>query len=78
VHGGHWTLCGDPQSGRQSGRCRWQVLTWNASGYGPWSDTRSFLVEIADPTAVAPEALSRLERLSPLTSHMNGPRLPER
>jgi hypothetical protein len=42
----------------KAGAARWQVLTWNASGYGPWSDTRSFLVEIADPTAAAPEALS--------------------
>ena len=40
----------------KSGAARWQVLTWNASGYGPWSDTRSFLVEVADPTAAAPEA----------------------
>jgi len=34
------------------------VLTWNAVGYGPWSATREFLVEIADPAALAPAAVS--------------------
>jgi hypothetical protein len=42
----------------KAGAARWQVLTWNTSGYGPWSDTRSFLVEVADLTAAAPEAVS--------------------
>jgi len=63
-----WTLCGDPQSGRQSGRCPLAGAEWNASGYGPWSDTRSFLVEIADPTAVAPEALSPIGTI--VTAHV--------
>ena len=33
------------------GMTRWQVLTWNVAGYGPWSDIRTFSVEIADPQA---------------------------
>jgi hypothetical protein len=33
------------------GPANWQVLTWNVSGYGPWSDRRDFVVEVADPVA---------------------------
>src|SRR6185295_1285956 len=28
----------------KAGAASWKVLTWNGSGYGPWSDTRDFLV----------------------------------
>jgi len=42
----------------KAGAATWRVLTWNGSGYGPWSAIREFLVEIADPSAVAPAALS--------------------
>jgi hypothetical protein len=42
----------------KAGAVTWNVLTWNASGYGPWSATRGFLVEVADPAALAPAALS--------------------
>lgn len=38
----------------KAGAASWQVLTWNSSGYGPWSDARGFLVETADPMAAAP------------------------
>jgi len=48
----------------KAGAASWQVLTWNASGYGPWSDTRSFRVEIADPAAAAPEALNPIETMT--------------
>jgi hypothetical protein len=41
-----------------AGAASWKVLTWNASGYGPWSDTGDFLVEIADPAALAPAPVS--------------------
>jgi hypothetical protein len=41
-----------------AGPAEWQVLTWNAMGYGPWSDKRSFSVEIADPLAGRPTAVS--------------------
>ena len=34
----------------KTGANSWKVLTWNASGYGPWSDTGDFLVEIPDST----------------------------
>jgi uncharacterized delta-60 repeat protein len=42
----------------KAGAASWKVLTWNASGYGPWSDTREFLIEIADPAALAPAPVS--------------------
>jgi len=42
----------------KAGAVTWNVLTWNAVGYGPWSATREFLVEIADPAALAPAAVS--------------------
>jgi hypothetical protein len=41
----------------KAGVATWKVLTWNGSGYGPWSETREFLVEIADPAALTPDAL---------------------
>jgi hypothetical protein len=41
-----------------AGPMRWQVLTWNASGYGPWSDPRDFVVEMVDPTAPTPVTIS--------------------
>jgi hypothetical protein len=40
------------------GPAQWQVLTWNAAGYGPWSDLRSFSVEVADPLAGVPTTIS--------------------
>jgi len=42
----------------KAGAASWKVLTWNGSGYGPWSDTRDFLVEIADPAAAMSAAVS--------------------
>jgi hypothetical protein len=30
------------------GPAEWQILTWNALGYGPWSDPQPFTVDIAD------------------------------
>jgi hypothetical protein len=41
----------------KAGAATWRVLTWNGSGYGPWSATGEFLVEIADPAALTPDAL---------------------
>src|SRR5436190_11636127 len=41
----------------KAGAASWQVLTWNTSGYGAWSDPRSFLVEISDPMGAAPAAV---------------------
>lgn len=40
------------------GPATWNVLTWNASGYGPWSDPGEFSVEIADPLAAVPQPVS--------------------
>jgi hypothetical protein len=40
------------------GPASWQVLTWNAAGYGPWSDLKSFAVEVADPVAGTPTTVS--------------------
>jgi hypothetical protein len=42
----------------KAGKANWKVLTWNGSGYGPWSDSREFLVEIPDPAALTPAAVS--------------------
>jgi hypothetical protein len=41
----------------KAGSATWKVLTWNGSGYGPWSAAREFLVEIADPAALTPAAV---------------------
>lgn len=40
------------------GPATWAVLTWNAGGYGPWSEDRAFSVEIADPLAGQPSPVS--------------------
>jgi hypothetical protein len=40
------------------GPAQWQVLTWNAAGYGPWTDLKSFAVEVADPLAGTPTTVS--------------------
>jgi hypothetical protein len=42
----------------KAGTASWKVLTWNGSGYGPWSDTRDILIEIADASAPAPLTVS--------------------
>jgi len=42
----------------KAGAASWKTLTWNGSGYGPWSDTRDFLIEIADPAAQTPSAIN--------------------
>jgi hypothetical protein len=48
----------------KAGAATWQALSWNGSGYGPWSDLRGFLVETPDPTAGTPTALSPTAPLS--------------
>jgi hypothetical protein len=40
------------------GPAQWQVLTWNAAGYGPWSDLKPFAVEVADPLVGTPATVS--------------------
>jgi hypothetical protein len=40
------------------GPASWQVLTWNASGYGPWSERHDFVMEVADPLAPTLSAIS--------------------
>jgi hypothetical protein len=40
------------------GPAQWQVLTWNAAGYGPWSDLKAFAVEVADPLVGTPTTVS--------------------
>jgi hypothetical protein len=42
----------------KAGLATWMVLTWNASGYGPWSDERRFLVAVPDPSAAVPAQVS--------------------
>jgi spore germination cell wall hydrolase CwlJ-like protein len=38
------------------GPAEWQVITWNAIGYGPWSDPQPFVVDIADLTILGGSA----------------------
>src|SRR6185503_4906836 len=42
----------------KAGAASWKVLTWNGKGYGPWSDTRDILIEIADASAPVPLTVS--------------------
>jgi hypothetical protein len=44
----------------QAGAASWQVLTWNAVGYGEWSEVGEFLIEISDPAAATPIPMSPL------------------
>jgi hypothetical protein len=55
---GTGTCTASPGISLKPGAATWKVLTWNGSGYGPWSATREFLVEIADPAAITPAAVS--------------------
>jgi hypothetical protein len=55
---GTGTCSVSPGTSIKAGPATWMVLTWNASGYGPWSDQREFTVEIADPSALTPTPLS--------------------
>ena len=43
---GAGTCVASPGIALKAGKANWMVLTWNGSGYGPWSATREFLVEI--------------------------------
>jgi hypothetical protein len=36
------------------GPVSWKVLTWNPSGYGPWSPTATFVVSVLDPATLTP------------------------
>jgi hypothetical protein len=54
---GSGTCTASPGIALKAGAANWKVLTWNGSGYGPWSATREFLIEVADPAAVTPVAL---------------------
>ena len=55
---GTGTCTASPGIVLKAGTASWKVLTWNGSGYGPWSDTRDILIEIADPSAPVPLTLS--------------------
>ena len=55
---GTGTCTASPGIALKAGKASWKVLTYNGSGYGPWSDTREFLVEIADPAALTPATVS--------------------
>jgi hypothetical protein len=55
---GTGTCTASPGGTIHPGPANWQVVTWNGSGYGPWSDPGNFVVEIADPAAAAPQAIS--------------------
>jgi hypothetical protein len=55
---GAGTCVASPGVALKAGAATWRVLTWNGSGYGPWSAPRDFLVEIADSAALEPSAVS--------------------
>ena len=48
----------------KAGRATWMVLTWNGSGYGPWSDPREFTVDISDASALTPTPVSPTSSIS--------------
>ncbi len=48
----------------KAGRATGMVLTWNASGYGPWSDLREFTVDISDASALTPTPVSPASAIS--------------
>ena len=60
---GTGTCTVSPGISLKAGAATWSVLTWNGSGYGPWSATREFPVEIADPAALTPAAVSPTEAI---------------
>jgi hypothetical protein len=47
-----------PAASIAPGPATWRILGWSPAGYGPWSETRSFLVDTVNPQAGAPQALS--------------------
>jgi hypothetical protein len=53
-----------PGTALKAGPASWKVLTWNGSGYGPWSDPLEFTVAIADGSALAPTPVSPLASTS--------------
>jgi hypothetical protein len=48
----------------KAGPASWKVLTYNGSGYGPWSDTLEFTVNVTDAAALAPTPKSPLVSIS--------------
>ena len=50
---GTGTCTAAPGIALKAGVATWQMLTYNDAGYGPWSETREFLVEIPNPGATA-------------------------
>lgn len=61
---GTGTCTVSPGIALKAGTANWRVLTWNGSGYGPWSATNQFLVEIADPAALTPTTVSPIGTLT--------------
>jgi hypothetical protein len=54
---GTGTCAASPGGTIHPGPANWRVLTWNGSGYGPWSDPFTFTVEIPDPAAGIPQTI---------------------
>jgi hypothetical protein len=51
-------ICTASLGALKPGPANWRVLTWNVSGYGPWSDTRDFVVDLADRVAPTLDTIS--------------------
>jgi photosystem II stability/assembly factor-like uncharacterized protein len=60
---GTGTCTASPGISLKAGTATWGMLTWNWSGYGPWSATQQFFVEIADSAALTPAAVSPMEAI---------------
>jgi hypothetical protein len=50
---GTGTCAVTPTVALAAGACQWWIQTWNDAGYGPWSDTMSFVVPGGNPPGKA-------------------------
>jgi hypothetical protein len=66
---GTGTCTASPGIVLKAGFASWKVLTWNGSGYGPWSDARDILIEIADASAPVPVTVSPTGTITSTTSY---------
>jgi hypothetical protein len=57
---GSGTCTVTPGTALRPGPAAWMVLAWNVSGYGPWSDSLEFWIDVVDPSALTPTPLSPL------------------
>jgi hypothetical protein len=61
---GTGTCTVSPNATIKAGLATWQIITWNGSGYGPWSAAAQFVVDVTDPSAGVPGPVSPLGTIS--------------